>query len=71
MDKLSLVEEAMKKVGNRFKLTVLTQKRVRELQHGAPRLIQAETRDPIEIALLEIIHDKISLVEPEERKRQL
>jgi DNA-directed RNA polymerase omega subunit len=67
---MSLVEEAMKKVGNRFKLAVLMQKRVRELQRGAPRLVQSDARDPIEVVLQEIIQEKITLVEPDERKRQ-
>ncbi|MDQ7779877.1 MAG: DNA-directed RNA polymerase subunit omega [Planctomycetota bacterium] len=69
MDRLTLVEEATKKIGSKFRLAVLIQKRVRELMRGAPRLIQYDSRDPVEVALQEIIQEKVSLVEPGEKKQ--
>jgi len=49
------------KVGGLFKLTVLIQKRIRELVNGAPKLVETDSEDPIEIALLEVEQEKISL----------
>ena len=61
---------ASKKVGGSFRLTALLQRRVTELMHGAPPLVYAENpRDFIEIALNEVLNDKINLVfDPEERE---
>jgi DNA-directed RNA polymerase subunit K/omega len=55
--------EALKKVGSRFKLCVLLQKRVIELVHGAPRLVDCDARNHIDAALEEILADKITLIE--------
>ena len=51
------------KVGGVFRLAVLLQKRVRELVSGAPKLVQTDLEDPIDIALLEIEEDAIELVD--------
>lgn len=55
------IEEALDKVGGRFKLTVLIQKRVQELNKGAPRLVETESKNLIDVVLEEILADKIYL----------
>jgi DNA-directed RNA polymerase subunit omega len=55
-------EEIVRKVGGRFKLTALIQKRVLELIQGARPLVE---RDPgmtdLEVVIREILEDKISI----------
>lgn len=55
------IEQASKKVGGYYKLTVLVQKRVKELVRGAAPLIETKIDDPLEIAIEEILQDKIQL----------
>jgi DNA-directed RNA polymerase subunit K/omega len=57
----SKIWELSLKVGGLFKLTVLIQKRIRELVNGAPKLVETSSEDVIEIALMEIEQEKISL----------
>jgi len=58
-------DRAKEKVGNTFELTVLIQKRVRELIRDRQRpLVDFEHRNPIQIALEEILQDKIYLAPP-------
>lgn len=59
MDK-SEYDAMAEKFGGRFKLTVLIQKRVRELVKGAPRLIDTDKKNLIDVALDEIRAGKIS-----------
>lgn len=55
-----MFDQAIEKVGSKFKLTVLLQKRVRELVAGAQPLIKLEgQQSPINIALNEIMQDKV------------
>jgi DNA-directed RNA polymerase subunit K/omega len=55
-------DRAKAKIGNTFELTVLIQKRVRELIKDRQRpLVELDTRNPIQIALEEILQDKIYL----------
>jgi DNA-directed RNA polymerase omega subunit len=55
-------DRAKEKVGRTFELTVLVQKRVRELVRDKQRpLVDLEHRNPIQIALEEILQDKIYL----------
>ncbi len=50
------------KVGGRFKLTALIQKRLFELMHGARPLIEdTEGKTQLEIVVEEIIQDKIAI----------
>ena len=50
------------KVGGRFKLSALIQKRMLELMQGARPLIEdAEGRTTMEIVVQEILHDKINI----------
>jgi DNA-directed RNA polymerase subunit K/omega len=60
MDRTKLWELSTK-VGGLFKLTVLLQKRIRELVNGAPKLVDTPLEDYIQIALMEVEQDKISL----------
>jgi DNA-directed RNA polymerase subunit omega len=62
------------KVDNVFVLVNVASKRVRELISGAPKLIQTECNDPIQIALEEITQGKITAGKkkdiPEEEKKR-
>jgi DNA-directed RNA polymerase subunit omega len=58
----ALKEEAIvNKVGGRFKLSTLIQKRMVALNRGARPLIEMQTKNPMEIVVQEILHDKIFL----------
>ena len=53
--------ELINKVGGKFKLTTLIQKRLRELMQGSRPLIEdAENKTPMEIVVQEILQDKIA-----------
>ena len=54
-------EDIVRKVGGRFKLSTLIQKRLVQLNQGARPLIQLNEQDNMAIVLQEIIHDKIFL----------
>lgn len=67
--------ELVKKVGGRFKLTALIQKRLGELMEGARPLIEdPEGKTQLEIVVQEIVQDKIAIdngtgqAEPQEQK---
>jgi len=49
--------------GGSTKLTVLLQKRTRELIKGLPRLVDINSDDPVQIALEELFQGKIELAE--------
>jgi DNA-directed RNA polymerase subunit omega len=54
--------EIVNKVGGRFKLTALIQKRLGELMDGARPLIEnAEGKTNMEIVIQEILQDKITI----------
>ena len=54
--------DIVNKLGGRFKLTALIQKRLSELLHGARPLIEdVEGRTQMEIVVQEIIQDKITI----------
>ncbi len=58
---LKRIEDAADKVGGRFKLTVLMQKRIVELRRGAPALVPAEDEDDdYDIVLDEILQGKLN-----------
>jgi DNA-directed RNA polymerase subunit omega len=59
MDK-SEIDGLAEKFGGRFKLTVLIQKRVRELVKGAARLVESDKKNLIDVALDEIRAGKVS-----------
>ncbi len=54
-------EGIVNKVGGRFKLSTLIQKRVVALTRGARPLVEIDTSDRIQIAIQEILQDKIYL----------
>lgn len=59
-----MYERAIEKLGGAFKLTVLVQKRVREIIRGASPLVPVTSdMSPIDIALKEVLEDKIGLTE--------
>ena len=54
-------EEIVNKVGGRFKLSTLIQKRMVALNTGAPPLVDIRTTDKLQIVVQEILQDKIYL----------
>ncbi len=54
-------EEIVKKVGGRFKLSTLIQKRLVQLNQGSRALVNVDTHDKMSIVLQEIVQDKITL----------
>jgi len=54
-------EEVVKKVGGRFKLSTLIQKRLVALNQGSPVLVDMDTEDKMNIVIREILEDKIYL----------
>ena len=61
-EKIRILDELEERVGGRFSLTALLQKRVRELVAGAPRLVETKSDNPIDIAIEEVRAGKIELV---------
>ena len=62
-EKIRIIDELEEKIGGRFQLTALLQKRVRELVAGAPRLVEIRSDNPIDVAIEEIRAGKIELVQ--------
>ena len=54
-------EETVNKVGGRFKLSTLIQKRLVQLNQGSRALVNVDTHDKMSIVLQEILQDKIIL----------
>ena len=54
-------EEIVNKVGGRFKLSTLIQKRLVQLNAGSRPLVPTTDQSKMEVVLQEIIHDKIFL----------
>jgi DNA-directed RNA polymerase subunit omega len=54
-------EDVVKKVGGRFKLSTLVQKRLVQLNQGSRPLVDLNTADKMKIVLQEILQDKIYL----------
>jgi DNA-directed RNA polymerase subunit omega len=57
----NISEELLKKLDNRFLLTVAASKRSRQLQEGAHPLVDEAGVPPVLIALEEILEDKIGI----------
>lgn len=67
-------EEIVQKVGGRFKLSTLIQKRLVALNKGAKALVEIRGADRLQIVIAEIQQDKIFLDtsgEVQEREQQL
>jgi DNA-directed RNA polymerase subunit omega len=57
-----LKEEAIvNKVGGRFKLSTLIQKRLAALNRGARPLVELPSKNPMDVVIAEILQDKIFL----------
>ena len=54
-------DEIVNKVGGRFKLTALIQKRLLELMDGARPLVDRENMTDMEVVIQEILQDKIAV----------
>ena len=54
-------DEIVHKVGGRFKLTALIQKRMLELMDGARPLVERENLTDLEVVIQEILQDKIAI----------
>lgn len=59
-------EEIVNKVGGRFKLSTLIQKRLVALNAGARPLVDIGTNDKLEIIVQEILQEKIYLDQSDE-----
>jgi DNA-directed RNA polymerase subunit omega len=54
-------DEVVNKVGGRFKLTALIQKRMFELMEGARPLVERGNLTDLEVVIQEILQDKITI----------
>ena len=54
-------EKLIVKVGGRFKLSTLIQKRLVQLKQGSRALVELDTHDKMAVVLQEILQDKIYL----------
>jgi DNA-directed RNA polymerase subunit omega len=54
-------DEIVNKVGGRFKLTALIQKRMLELMDGARPLVERQGLTDLEVVIQEILQDKITI----------
>src|SRR5579871_6446086 len=54
-------EQIVNKVGGRFKLSTLIQKRLVALNRGSRPLVELQTKNPMEVVIQEIMQDKIYL----------
>jgi DNA-directed RNA polymerase subunit omega len=54
-------DQIVAKVGGRFKLTALLQKRILELMDGARPLIERGNMTDLEVAIQEVLQDKIAI----------
>jgi DNA-directed RNA polymerase subunit omega len=54
-------DDIVKKVGGRFKLTALIQRRLLELMDGARPLVERGNMTDMEVVVQEILEDKISI----------
>ena len=54
-------DEIVRKVGGRFKLTALIQRRWTELMDGARPLVERHGRSDLELAIAEVLEEKIAI----------
>lgn len=64
-------DEIVDKVGGRFKLCALIQRRLVQLMEGARPLVEREGRSDLEIVIEEILQDKIGFELPAETNPRL
>ena len=68
------LETLLGKVGGKYKLVSLFQKRMRELQRGLPRLVEVDSSSVWEVVSTEIMTSKVDLVmgaEAEQMRKEL
>ena len=63
-------DEVVEKVGGRFKLAVLVQKRLVDVTFGAPLLVERGGRTLMEAVVQEVLEGKITLESPEKAVRE-
>lgn len=63
-------EEIVEKVGGRFRLCTLIQKRLVQLMDGARPLVERDGRTDLELVIEEILQDKITAQSEEEALAQ-
>jgi len=54
-------DRIVEKVGGRFKLCTLIQRRLVQLMEGSRPLVERQGRSDLEVVIDEILHDKITL----------
>lgn len=59
------LDEYAGRAGGAVKLSILLQKRAKELIKGLPKLVETNSDDPVEIAMEELFQNKICLQRPE------
>ena len=64
-------EDLYKQTGGVFKTTVLIQKRLRELNRGARKLVDDDTRNATELVMKEIREGRIELIPDTEENRDV
>jgi DNA-directed RNA polymerase subunit omega len=55
------IQEAQERIGGPFAMTAILQKRVRELVQGSRPLVETNLTRPIEIALEELLANRLNL----------
>ena len=68
------LEKLLAKVGGKYKLVTLYQKRMRELQRGLPRLVETDSTNLWDIVSQEIFENKVDLimgVEAEQMRKEI
>lgn len=60
------LEDLLNKVGGKYKLVTLYQRRMRELQRNAPRLVAIDSTNIWDICTQEIMDSKVDLIMGEE-----
>ncbi|MBL7141334.1 MAG: DNA-directed RNA polymerase subunit omega [Planctomycetes bacterium] len=63
-------DKVVQKVGGRFKLAVLVQKRLVDVTFGAPLLVERGDRTLMEAVVQEVLEGKITLEAPEKIARE-
>lgn len=53
------LENALNKISNRYLLVVLSAKRARQINRGAPPRVESKQKKPTSVALEEISHAKV------------
>ena len=63
------MDSLLARVGGKFKLVTLYQKRARELMRGMPPLVETEGLNSLEIVAKEILEGKVELITGEEAEK--